>query len=62
MRRIEWVRRFTATLPPTLYPDELLEQSIGAVASQQTRTWVSRAPSGDAAIAMILGSPEFQRR
>jgi uncharacterized protein (DUF1800 family) len=62
MRRIEWVRRYAATLPPTVYPNELIEIAIGPVANALTRTWVSRAPSGDAAIAMVLGSPEFQRR
>jgi len=62
MRRIEWLRRYSATLPSTLFPAKLLEDTIGPVASDDTRTWVSRAPSGDAAIAMVLGSPEFQRR
>lgn len=62
MRRIEWIRRFSGNLPATLYPDALLEQAIGPVASEDTRLWASRAPSGDAAIAMILASPEFQRR
>ncbi|MDQ2090799.1 DUF1800 domain-containing protein [Marimonas arenosa] len=62
MRRIEWLRRFSGSLPATLYPDQLLDQAIGPVVSDDTRLWVSRAPSGDAAIAMILASPEFQRR
>lgn len=62
MRRIEWLRRYSATLPSNLFPAKLLEDTIGPVASDETRTWVSRAPSGDAAIAMVLGSPEFQRR
>lgn len=62
MRRIEWIRRYASTLPATLHPDRLLEDTIGPVASDATRTWVRRAPSGDAAIAMVLASAEFQRR
>ena len=62
MRRIEWIRRFSGGLPATIYPEPLLEDTLGPVANDLTRTWVERAPSGDAAIAMILASPEFQRR
>ncbi|MEO6271093.1 MAG: DUF1800 domain-containing protein [Lautropia sp.] len=62
MRRIEWLRRYSATLPSTLFPDRFLDDTIGPVASDATRTWVGRAPSGDAALAMVLASPEFQRR
>ncbi len=62
MRRIEWLRRYAAQLPSTLYPSQVLENAIGPVAREATRTWTERAPSGDAAIAMILASPEFQRR
>ena len=62
MRRIEWVRRYAATLPPTLRPDALLEETVGAVADDSLRRWVDLAPSGDAGIAMVLASPVFQRR
>ena len=62
MRRIEWTRGYAATLPATRYPELFLEAVIGPVASAETRTWVSRAPSPDAGLAMIFASPEFQRR
>lgn len=62
MRRIEWIRGISAKLPSNLYPMELLDSTVGPVASDELRTWVGRAPSGDAANAMILASPEFQRR
>jgi uncharacterized protein (DUF1800 family) len=62
MRRVEWVRGFAATLPASVYPDQLLDSTIGPVASQRTAVWVSRAPSGDAGNALVLASPEFQRR
>lgn len=62
MRRVEWLRRVSSTAGSNMYPAILLENSIGPVATQATRTWVERAPSGDAAIALIFASPEFQRR
>lgn len=62
MRRIEWLRGHAARLPATLHPSQVLDDTIGPVASDPTRTWMERAPSGDAAIAMIFASPEFQRR
>ncbi|WP_165814485.1 DUF1800 domain-containing protein [Pararhodobacter oceanensis] len=62
MRRIEWARGFAATLPATRHPEPFLEAVIGPVASAETRTWVRRAPSHDAALALIFASPEFQRR
>ena len=62
MQRIEWLRRFAVRLPSTLYPEALLEGSLGPVALDTTRASVEHAPSGEMAKAMILASPEFQRR
>ena len=62
MERISWLRRMAAQSSSRLIPAEVLEDTIGAVADLRTRDWVARAPSGDAGIAMILASPEFQRR
>jgi len=62
MTRIEWVRRFARRVPATFVPAEVLEDTIGPVASMETRDWVGRATSGDAALATLFASPEFQRR
>ncbi len=62
LRRVEWLRQFAATLPAGWNPQKFLDDVIGPVATDETRTWVSRAPSTDAALALILSSPEFQRR
>lgn len=62
MRRVEWVRKFAATLPTGLHPTRLLEDTLGPVADAALRTWVERAPSPDSAIALVLASPAFQRR
>lgn len=62
LRRIEWVRSFAGSRPATLHPARFLDDVIGPVAGDATREGVARAPSGDAAIALVLASAEFQRR
>ncbi len=61
MRRIEWVRAISARVPHGS-PKELLERTLGEAASPATRRMVASAPSPDAGIALVLVSPEFQRR
>lgn len=62
MLRLEWAHQFAARQPGGLVPRQVLEASIGPVARPVTATWVNRAPSGDAALTLLFGSPEFQRR
>ena len=62
MRRIEWLRRFARQVRSTIVPSEVLESTIGPVASTNTQNWIARATSGDAALATLFSSPEFQRR
>lgn len=62
MTRIEWARRFAATWDPARNPAEVLDATVGPVAGDALHRAVAQAPSGDAAIALILVSPEFQRR
>lgn len=62
MRRIEWVRSLSGRVRADVDPQRVLESVLGPVAQDDTRLWVSRAPSTDHAIALILASPEFQRR
>jgi len=58
-QRIAFARAIAAR--STVSPDELLTQ-FAPIATDQLRTWMSRAPSGDAAVALLLASPTFQRR
>jgi uncharacterized protein (DUF1800 family) len=62
LRRIEWVRSYAGSLAQTIHPGRFLDDVIGPVAADQTRLGAERAPSGDAAVALVLASPEFQRR
>lgn len=62
MRRIEWVHAMSARWPIRIDPRDLLERAIGAVASATTRSMVRAAPSASTGLALVLASPEFQRR
>lgn len=62
MRRVEWLRQLAAKMPADWSPDKFLDDVIGPIATDETRLWVSRAPSADAALALVMSSPEFQRR
>jgi len=62
LRRIEWIR---ATVARTRYagePLELLDAVLAEGASPATRDAVRRAPSRAEGLALVLASPEFQRR
>jgi len=43
-------------------PDTLLDEALGPLASNETRETVRRAESRPQALALLLMSPEFQRR
>jgi uncharacterized protein (DUF1800 family) len=45
-----------------LEPDAMVDAALGPLASQETRTAVRRAESRPQALALLLMSPEFQRR
>lgn len=62
MRRIEWARMITKQLGKGSNPRNVLEQTIGPIASEEIRQVVKGAPSGPDALAFILASREFQRR
>ncbi|GGY55679.1 DUF1800 domain-containing protein [Parvularcula lutaonensis] len=62
MRRIEWSRQISKKLGKGWNPRNVLEQTIGPVASEEIRQVVRGAPSSTDAIAFVLASREFQRR
>jgi uncharacterized protein (DUF1800 family) len=62
MKRIEWSTTVGERRASRVKPLELAEEALGAALSDHTRTAVSRAASGAQALALLLMSPEFQRR
>ncbi len=62
MHRVLWASRVAARYEQGLDPVELAASSLGAYARPETLTALRRAASATQALALLLMSPEFQRR
>jgi uncharacterized protein (DUF1800 family) len=62
MRRVLWASRAAARYEQGVPPAELATTSLGSYARPETLTALSRATSSSQAVALLLMSPEFQRR
>jgi uncharacterized protein (DUF1800 family) len=60
--RLDIAAQVAARLPDSVDPRELLELAAADAASDETRHTVARAESRQQAMALLLMSPEFQRR
>ena len=62
MHRVLWASRVGAKYESGVEPAELAASSLGAYARPETLTALRRATSSGQAVALLLMSPEFQRR
>jgi uncharacterized protein (DUF1800 family) len=62
MRRATWAMALGARVAEGQRPEAFLARALGDAASEATRLWMPRAASASDAIALVLASPEFQRR
>ncbi|MBV9509276.1 MAG: DUF1800 family protein [Caulobacteraceae bacterium] len=62
MKRMSWAEQYAARTAPPAQPAELAENALGARLSAPVRAAVARAESRPEAVAILLMSPEFQRR
>jgi uncharacterized protein (DUF1800 family) len=60
--RLDIANRFATQLAEALDPPELVDEVLGPLASNETRQTIARAESRTQAFALLLMSPEFQRR
>ncbi|MGQ3213926.1 MAG: DUF1800 domain-containing protein [Shinella sp.] len=60
--RIAWARRLVARFGGDTDPRAFLEATLSDAARADTIETVSRAPNREVAMAMVLASPEFNRR
>ncbi|MBN9005610.1 MAG: DUF1800 family protein [Rhizobiales bacterium] len=60
--RLDIAARISSRIAPSIDPRELLEVAVGDAASNETRQAVARAETREQALALLLMSPEFQRR
>ncbi len=62
LNRIEWAKELGDKLPATLDAVALAEEGIGPLLAQSTRRAMQAAGTPGTAVALLLSSPEFQRR
>jgi uncharacterized protein (DUF1800 family) len=63
VKRLAWASRFgAANAPAEGAPTQIAENCLGSRLSPATRTAISRAETRPEALALLLMSPEFQRR
>jgi len=61
--RLDIAQQIARLAPPSqIQPDALIDAALGPMASDETRQTVRRAESRQQALALLLMSPEFQRR
>jgi uncharacterized protein (DUF1800 family) len=62
MRRVEFALSFAGKVKTRMEPGDLAESVLGDALSDETGTAIRRAGSRTEALALLLASPEFQRR
>lgn len=62
LTRIEWARQLSQRITPNVDVVALGAQGLGPLMSETTATALGRASSRSEAVALLLSSPEFQRR
>ena len=60
--RLDIANRFASQTAEALDPHALIDEVLGPLASNETRQTIARAESRTQAFALLLMSPEFQRR
>ena len=62
MHRVLWASRAAERLDQGTDPLDLAMSTLGSLVRAETLTALRRAASGTQALALLLMSPEFQRR
>jgi uncharacterized protein (DUF1800 family) len=62
LRRAQWCERYAGRVPDPPDPRELAEQAFGEVLPAETADAIRLAPSRRTGLALLLASPQFQRR
>jgi uncharacterized protein (DUF1800 family) len=62
LRRAQWCESFAERVPDPPEPMAMAEAAFGPALAEETAQAIRRAPSRRAGLALLLASPEFQRR
>ena len=60
--RLDWIAMLAGSLDPAPDPRAFVDMALGPLASARTRFAADAAEDRAAGVALILSSPEFQRR
>jgi uncharacterized protein (DUF1800 family) len=62
LNRIEWAKQVGARMPPNFHAAAVADGGMGPLLSSATRSAMARAETEGDALALLIASPEFQRR
>jgi uncharacterized protein (DUF1800 family) len=62
IKRLQWSQAFAAVVADRLDPNQAATNALGARLTMPTAQAVARAETRGEAVALLLMSPEFQRR
>ncbi|HEY8947327.1 MAG TPA: DUF1800 domain-containing protein, partial [Rhizomicrobium sp.] len=62
LNRIEWAKELAARLPQNVNAQQLADTGLGPLVQPATRAAMNGAATPNDAVALLLSSPEFQRR
>jgi uncharacterized protein (DUF1800 family) len=62
LRRAQWCQAYAERIPDPADPAELAASAFGDALPEETLQAIRRAPSRRAGLALLLASPQFQRR
>jgi uncharacterized protein (DUF1800 family) len=62
LNRVEWAKQVGGRMPPGFSAATVADAGMGPLLSPNTRTAMARAETQGDALALLLASPEFQRR
>jgi uncharacterized protein (DUF1800 family) len=62
LNRIEWAKELGARLPPNMDVAAVAEMGLGPLLTRETRAAIKASPNAGEAVALLVSSPEFQRR
>jgi len=62
LNRIEWAKQVGGRMPPDFNAARVADEGMGPLIAPATRTAMARAETQGDALALLISSPEFQRR
>jgi uncharacterized protein (DUF1800 family) len=62
LNRIEWAKQVSGKMPPDFNAVKVADEGMGPLTAPATKTAMARAETQGDALALLMSSPEFQRR